>query len=312
MKDRTQLGFSLTEMTIVVALFGLVAIAAAAFVDFYSSSHRRMDNAATVDRAVADIELLFSQPKQCMANLCNTQIVANGANPPSSQIGRYDSSLITNCPIPPGLVPLELTAKLGARTSDALFDEMKVVPIAQISATLTAVKLNLKLRRFSAGPSEAISRSIDLLAKVQAGRLIDCWVRAPSADAVHSQICFADSQGFLDTWDGTASPPACSVANAKWYPGSTTSATCPAGTRLPTRSDSHYDCKDSAWDTVNDNNAAMKLPVAFVNGGSVKQSRDAIAYRLDVPSNTCQCATAVDLPASNFAGSFCSILCVGN
>ena len=299
-------GFTLMEVIVTVGIFSLLALMAGTFGNFYAARFRQMENAVAVDLAVNDIRLVFSQPNQCRANLIDTPVTASGALLPSKSIGQFDPSLIgpkSALPYPP---PTRVLAHLNAQVSNVIFDDMTLTPVGKISPSLTAVRLTLKVRLPSFIPAGALTRTIDLLSIVGAtGNVTDCWVQQDTGKLISNQVCKVSSNGALDTYDPATSN--CVLSNGKWYDGTEMAATCPAGTKVTATATYQSNCRDSG-SGIADPRPPTMFPMT--TGPALNASRGTLWITVDIPSSTCSCSPASDLPPALFASTVCSVLCV--
>ena len=295
-KQMSDAGFGMIDTLIGVAILGVVIVAIAGFIDFYTHSSKQITSNAAVDQGVKDIEFLLGQAGQCKANFAGLPISLDpNVGAPVQLIRQFDPQAIAN-----PLTTLASTAP--AASSNLIYDSVAILPVQQISTPLLVSRLTLLMRERNQMPSEAVTRTIDVMMQIQSGAIQDCWIRQPAGALAVSQACIASTGGALDTIDPVTG--LCTARNARWFDGDRAKATCPVGTDLPPLSSGAYDCKFNA--SIND--PLVGTPISFPGGRILKPVRPPVFMGLT--GRTCSCHYATDLPASETASSICQILCV--
>jgi hypothetical protein len=188
----------------------------------------------------------------------------------------------------------------GLQVSDIRFRQTAALSTAFVQADLVVSFLDK-----STPVNAPVERALPLLVQLQSGIIQNCWVQKDKTDIEVSQLCQVISNGVLTAYDPSSQK--CYLPNGKWFTGTSTEASCPAGTILPPGANSNENCGSDAAD-VQDN--FPEVSVTMTDGQTMTGRRDAALYNLDVGAKKCTCDWATDLDPAQVATAKCKILCL--
>ncbi len=288
----SQSGYSLAELLVILALTGVLGLVIAGLWSISSQSTRLLSNSLQMNDTINDLRAALSRTADCTNNFRN---IALGDDPRGTSVSRVTEY--------GGSRPTQVLAEVGVQRGNTKIESMRLRPISRLNPGMIAAELEVTFAKRNPEDPAAAPRAIGILAHVQGGRIQNCWVREDASSKTLSQICFGLTGGALDTYDTATN--SCTLLNGRWFEGSNTAATCPAGTILPLDAQAEYNCEMIVPADFEDKQTT------FTNtaGQTVNRAYEAFFQTLDKPRRTCNCVYATDVPASVVAQVKCKILC---
>jgi prepilin-type N-terminal cleavage/methylation domain-containing protein len=292
-------GFTLVEMVISVLLVAMAGVLIASFAQALMGSFSKIENTQALLDTTQLVRMTLEKKDQCRLNFAGLAMTFPQAQDTRvTKISGYDTKTKT------AASPL---VSEGQVMSGAIVQSLNLKPLHRIESGLIVAELRLEFHpqglRDPADQSQNMIRTIPMVFRIQSGAIIDCWIRNEKASVDVDNICLQLTGGILNSYDKDTGR--CKLANGKWFTGSLSSASCPAGAYLPPTATPYGNCfGDASFD-----DEAAKEPVTMKDGTVIKLARDPVIYGFSGP-NTCLCDWAADLSAADLAGAHCMILCV--
>lgn len=291
---RNQNGFSLVETIIAQGITVLTLLVLGGFYVYASARSRDLEASAAIVDRMQEVRYALSR-QGCSANLRGMAIdIGNPAGSSVPELKFTDAA---------GNLT-ESLLKPGVDAGGATPRRIQLIPIAQMSYGRYAAKLEIFFDKVSGATA---TRTINLLADVQAGRLLDCWAYQNPGETIVNEMCSRMSGANLNEFDLTTGN--CTLRNARWeISNDPFIARCPAGSVLNPPASTGYTC-------------GVEVPPAFVdphnpsniiltNGTVTEVKPSPFVYHLNKDQRQCECVYATDIPAAVIAQFRCRIRCV--
>lgn len=288
-------GFSLIELIASMGIISILGLGIGYFMVYTYGSFQNIEKVSSVGDTYQQVRAALSSNKQCTANFAGVALTAAQTSPTviTKPISLYKNNVAQS----PVLTPGE-TAN-GLRT-----ETISLFPTVQIDLSLILADLKIVFKKIQKTPGpQTIVRSIPLFARVQDGKITECWSRQEKGFLEGNQICLSTSGGALDTYDPVTKK--CILGSARWFDGSINKATCPAGTFLPARATLDVNCRAVIPPGFEDPNPGVE--VQLQNGTTTTEQRNFVIMSLT--GGSCLCDWATDLGAY-LSQVKCSIQCV--
>ncbi|MEK6774457.1 MAG: hypothetical protein AABY64_10975 [Bdellovibrionota bacterium] len=290
-------GFTLVSLVTSLGVVTVIGLTLAAFSASSSSFFSSMDQIGRINNSLEEIRNTLADDIQCKQNFAGMDF--KGGDATGTQINKlslFDKDLKSH-----EILLLDQHSR-GITTKD-----MRLIPGPQLTADVNAASLKLTfLKASSADGSQEIVRTIPIFVSVKANKVTNCWVKKSLATVVYNQICDAISGHTMSTFDPVTKK--CTAANAQWFTGTSSSASCPKGASVPSKSVAKNSCGMSIPTAWVDPQPLISVTFADGSIGSTKRSQALVA--LDVTSNRCSCVWATNISDADIATFRCQILCV--
>ncbi|MBC7369959.1 MAG: hypothetical protein H7326_00235 [Bdellovibrionaceae bacterium] len=241
------------------------------------------------------MRLVLKESRQCSLNLKDTPLVPNTAGQSVQQLNTYN----------PADQPIGKILAVGDSLKGFKVQDIFLVPVAAIDSGLMITELQVVLKKNSNFGGESFRRVFPLYARVQNGKLTECWQRLSKGSIEANSICQSVSDGALNM---ASTGSTCTLANGKWFSGSPYSASCPAGTIMPINANDQSNCGIEFLPGFVD--PYLSTDVMMSDGTNFPHGRAAYRLALDLGAKTCRCALATDLTAEQVNLVRCKILCL--
>jgi hypothetical protein len=300
---KSHAGMSIIEL---ITAMGIGAVMLAAL-GFLASNTLGMfdhaDKAANVNDTTEALRATLYSKVQCSNNFKNTPLtMADAANGiPFTKISSFDATNAVNSSL----------VETGKDYRGVKVDSILLRPVAQTDTALFVANIEVTFSKSSgikAGFSNFV-RVVPVFVRTFSGKVVDCWSKKEQQGTLveASIVCQVASNGVKTSYDPVSKT--CVPEKGEWYTGSLTSASCPAGHKLPAGAGAFSNCRGNPVG-ANWVDPTASVPVVMADGSVTYSTRAPIIQNL--VNGVCTCAWADDLPASSLVGATCDIYCVSN
>ncbi|HEY8269417.1 MAG TPA: prepilin-type N-terminal cleavage/methylation domain-containing protein [Pseudobdellovibrionaceae bacterium] len=292
-------GFSLVEMLISVAVISCLVLVLTFFSQNAFRIFANMEKTKSIAEVMEQLRFTLAVGEQCSLNFKDLPLsVADTAGVPLQSISTFDNNTkLKNSDI--------VVVSAGSNLTSA--QSILLIPQSQLNIGLISANLQVAFQAGNNANVPAILRSLPILVRVQGGKVQECWVKRDSSHVAGGLLCQALTAQALNSVGSTQ----CELRNGRWFIGTSTQASCPAGALLPAQANSDANCAVDMPSSFVD--TFPKSNISVVSGGGTDQwpmARSPVLLSLDAPSSTCYCDAAADLSSAVRATFACKILCL--
>ncbi len=293
----SQQGFTLVSLLTSLGVVTVIGLTLAAFSASSSSFFSSMDQTGRINNSLEEIRNTLADDVQCKQNFAGLDF--NGGNADGTQVNKlslFDKDLKSH-----EILLLDQHSR-GITTKD-----IRLIPGPQLTADVNAASLKLTfLKASSAEGSQEIVRSIPIFVNVKNNKVTNCWVKKSLATVVYNQICDSISGNTMSTYDPVTKK--CTAANLQWVSGTSSSASCPRTSKVPSKATAKSTCGVSIPSSWVDPQPISNF--TFSDGSTGSKRRHEAILDLDVSSSTCSCVWATNISDADISTFRCKILCV--
>ncbi len=280
-------GFTVTELIVSTGILAVVILTIFSLFVMAQGGINEIRASNALSENLKDVRVSLTDERSCTLNLVDTPLsMASPAGAAVAQIRTFDKDGVQQA----------VLYETGKKESGVKFEGMILKPNTQVDLSHITADLEVRYKKNVHSGEIAAVRHISILAQVQFGRIQKCWLQRDLNKIARTTLCMALSEGAFNEYSEVDN--SCIATNAKYFPGSDAhSATCPAGTALPSGARGSTNCQ-------------VVEPPGFIDPVTTDDGAQPYISTLNKAAKKCSCAYDVLIPAATIATFKCQIYCV--